>query len=186
MKNITLMWVVGVLLGTAIQVSHAKSPKWTITTQGFGPVTTGMTLQRASKVLGVKLSVGTVDRQADSSGQCAYTLPIKAYPNLSFMLIDGKIARADLSMRSLKPKKYSVLMTDKGIRIGDSEKKVKMVYAKKSLKVEPHKYGDGNDFYLTYWTTPQQKSGIRYETTNGVVTHIQGGNATIEWVEGCS
>ena len=148
---------------------------------GFGAVRVGMDLIQASKVMKVKL----VEMPNSRLDNCAYAAPAKGYPNLSFMVIDGKIVRAELSDFYGSRQMPSDLMSDKGIRLGDSESKVRQAYGR-SLLQNQHEYGDVGDYTLTYWTSLKKTAGVLYETFNGKVTSIHGGDSSIDFLEGCA
>jgi hypothetical protein len=60
------------------------------------------------------------------------------------MIENGKLSRIDVNKRGA--------MTDRGIRVGDTEAMVRKAYGSK-LKTEPHAYtGDEGGHYLTYVT----------------------------------
>jgi len=74
-------------------------------------------------------------------------------------------------------------MTAAGIRIGDSEARVKSVYGQKVI-VSPHFYTEGH-----YLTIQSGKYGLRFETDESderkVTSYYAGTFRAIEFVEGC-
>lgn len=175
-RQLTVLAALLALSGSLQSAQAQQNKAYTLTANGYGPVQIGMTVAEAGKALGVKL-VPAYGEKPDP--ECDYFKAAKGYNGVLFMVQRQRITRADLN-----PDAKSA-QTDQGIRIGDSEKKVRQAYGK-TLKVTPHHYGDKGDYYLTIWTTPQRKRGIRYETMGGKVNAIQGGDRSIELVEGCS
>jgi hypothetical protein len=133
-----------------------------------------MTVAEAEKALGVQLIKAFEDVDVD----CSYFGTQRNSENLLFMVQKQRISRVDL------PTGSSTFETDTGIRVGDSEAKVRQAYGA-ALVIEPHAYGDSGDLYLTWWSSPRHERGIRYETMEGRVTNIQGGDNSIELIEGC-
>ncbi|WP_447747141.1 hypothetical protein [Pseudomonas nicosulfuronedens] len=133
-----------------------------------------MTVAEAEKALSVQLVKAFEDVDID----CSYVAPQRNSENLLFMVQKQRISRVDL------PPGSSAFETDKGLRVGDSEAKVHQIYGI-ALVIEPHAYGDSGDHYLTWWSSPRHERGIRYETMGGRVTNIQGGDSSIELIEGC-
>jgi len=154
--------------------SFAGTVDWRITPSGYGPVRTGMTVQQAEKVLGVRLMpVG----EGVNAG-CYHVSPEGMDESLMFMVENHRISRVSLYQSS------KVIKTDRNIGIGDSERKVKKAYGS-NLEVSPHQHGGDTDKYLTYWNK-NKSHGIRFETSNGIVDTIHGGTSSIRYVEGCS
>ena len=151
----------------------AAAEDWRITTGGYGPAKIGMTVDEASRALGMTLvSDGPVDNPA-----CHYLRPEPAVEGLWFMISNGRVARVEVNAPGIK--------TKSGFGVGQTE-----AYVKKSLgpkvEVTPHKYvaPDGN--YLTLWSS-DRKSAVRFETMQGKVTSFYAGRVPeVEYVEGCS
>ena len=167
------LWLAALALGnTALAETPAA---YTLAADSYGPVKIGMTAAEAGKALGVKLVSGD-----PANAECYFVVPAKgnAEKEISFMLRNYRITRIDL------PHDNSGYKTDKGIKIGDSEQKVRQAYGK-ALTVAQHHYGDKGDHYLTYWQDAKHRRGIRFETMGGKVVGIYGGDKSIELVEGC-
>lgn len=155
--------------------TFAYAGDWTIHSYGFGPVKVGMTVKQAQKALATTL----IPDEEGPNSDCYHVHPIHGYKGLAFMVEANKITRASIYGVSASIK------TDRGITVGDSEKKILRMYGS-NLEVEPHHYGAyPHDKYLTYWAKGK-KFGIRYETVNGIVDAIHGGSTAIQYVEGCS
>src|SRR5215204_3705824 len=69
-----------------------RAPKNVITFNSFGAVKIGMTVSKASKILGVRLT--TVEQ-----GDCRYYEAKGAFKDIGFMVNDGTIARFDVNER---------------------------------------------------------------------------------------
>ena len=164
--------MIAVLLLVGVSTS-AAAEDWRITTSGYGPAKIGMTVDEASRALGVKLvSEGPVDNPA-----CHYLRPEPAVEGLWFMISNDRVARVEVNAPGIK--------TKSGLGVGQTE-----AYVKKSLgpkvEVTPHKYvaPDGN--YLTVWSADRQ-AALRFETLNGKVTSFYAGRVPeVTYVEGCS
>ncbi len=107
---------------------------------------------------------------------CFYVSP-KNYPQIAFMIADGKMVRVDVSKRGLP--------TAEGVQVGDTQARAQQVYGAK-LKVEPSRYtGNKGGRYLTL-RSPNGGYGIRFETEKGKITTFYAGTyAAIQYVEGC-
>jgi hypothetical protein len=166
------MYMVWVLLGSTLG-SASAADDWRITTAGYGPARIGMSVEQASKALGMKLvSDGPVD-----DPECHYLRPEPAIDGLWFMVSNGRVVRVEVNEPGIK--------TKSGLGVGDSEDHVKEVLGA-SVEVTPHKYvaPDGN--YFTLWTL-DHKAAVRFETLQGKVTSFYAGRVPeVEYVEGCS
>ena len=77
------------------------------------------------------------------------------------------------------------IATDKGIRVGDSEEKVKQMYGS-GLIVEPHHYTDGHYLEIRFGNDSATAKGIVFETDGKKVTTFRAGFwDPVRWVEGC-
>lgn len=158
------------ILVLVIQIGgYAQTSSFRISAGGFGPVKTGMTVKQASKAL--KLKMFTTD--GDPPSGCRYFRAGRRLPNISFMVLEGGVARVDTTIRTYR--------TAEGARVGDTEAQIKRLYRGR-LKIEPHKYIDG--YYLI---VGDAKSAIIFETDGKKVLVIRAGRyPEVEWVEGCS
>jgi len=144
---------------------------WRVRPEGVGPVRIGMTLAQIREALHGELKE---DDPHSGSEDCFY-VQSKQHPGTEFMILDGKLARTDVS--------EARIFTPEGIQVGDSEVKVRKLYGSR-VKVSRHQYFD-NGNYLTV-LAPDRRYGIRFETDNGKVTSYYAGLArAIEYVEGC-
>lgn len=130
----------------------------------------GMTVQQASMALGIKIINGT----DDVNEGCSYAEPEGGKAGFSFMVIKGRIARIDVTENNIP--------YEGGIRIGDSEEKVKSLFRGR-LKIEPHTY-DEKGHYLE---VNNGNFGVVFETDGKQVTGIRSGKAPeFQYVEGCA
>jgi len=108
----------------------------------------GMSLPRLNAMLDEKLPLPPA-----KDGQACFYVTTKKQPRLSFMMLQGQLARIDV--------RDPGVTTTTGIQVGDSEKRALQVYGGR-LKVGPHKYIDHGQ-YLTAKSSDGH-CGIRFET----------------------
>ena len=89
-----------------------------VTTNGMGSVLVGMTIEEASRSAGVRLV-----QSGGSDGCYTYKPPQAGLKGVSFMVWKGQIVRVDVFMN------YRVA-TLRGVRVGDSEERVRSLYPK--------------------------------------------------------
>ena len=145
---------------------------FTIAPDSYGPLHVGMTVAQAASALG-----GGFGAPRGYSGGCGYAVLVKAPRGLAVMLKDGKIARFEIRSRGIK--------TTEGARIGDSETRIKSLYAGRVTST-PHKYLSGGH-YLTV-VPPGADMGVRtvFETDGSKVTEYRSGKTPeVEQVERC-
>jgi hypothetical protein len=148
------------------QIKRAR--KYVVTFNSFGAVKIGMTVSKASKALGIRLT--TVEQ-----GECRYYEARRSFKEIGFMVNNGTIARFDVFERGIA--------TDRGAQVGDTEARIKRLY-KGMYKVSKHFYTDGH--YISVFPKGS-KYGIVFETDGKRVTHYQAGRSPeIGYVEGCS
>jgi len=142
---------------------------WVIREDGVGPVKIGMSLAELSAALHQELAADERDQEG-----CFY-INARAHDNVSFMIIDGHVARVEVGAPGVK--------TSTGIQVGDSEAQVQKVYGAK-LKVTEHTYVD-TGHYLTV-RSADGRYGVRFETDKGRITMFYAGKFdAIQYVEGC-
>ena len=97
---------------------------------------------------------------------------------VNVMVVDGKIARIDVDT--------GVVTTEDGVKIGDSEDKVKSVYGD-DVQVAPHKYIEGGHYMIVPGDSASAGKALVFETDGKHVTAYRGGRLPeVKWVEGCS
>lgn len=157
----------------ASRVPHPASPPedMTITENGIGPIHSGMTIEEAAQANGG----GIAPPRGESPG-CGYAALSKAPPGLAMMVENGKIAR--IEVRSGRTP------TSLGARVGDSEARIKSLYAGRVVST-PHKYLPGGH-YLTVTPADGSANRIVFETDGKVVTEFRSGALpAVEYVERC-
>jgi tetratricopeptide (TPR) repeat protein len=150
-----------------------------LTLRGIGPVRVGMTIEEASKASGI--SSWNLIYGGGREGICKYYKPQININDVSFMVINGHIARIDIN------NKY--IQTIRGIKIGDTEKAVKSLYPGQ-ITISPHPYGrpNGNSHYLTFIPKDAADQNYRYifETSGDRVQRFRSGQLPeVEYIEGC-
>jgi hypothetical protein len=105
-----------------------------------------------------------------------YSVDSPKHPGVSFMLENAHITRVDVD--------GSAMATAEGIRVGDTEARVKQVYGSR-LKVEPNAYSGSADPVLTM-RSADGRYGIRFITKKRKVRLIYAGRwQSIQYIEGC-
>jgi hypothetical protein len=140
---------------------------------GIEPIRVGMTIREAEASARTRLL-----SQGDKLGNCWYVTPQGGPRDIYFMVIDGQIARVDISGNS-------PITTVSGAKIGDSEDRIKSLYA---VRITPHEYVQGGH-YLTF--IPNDRSDQQYrmvfETDGKRVKLIRAGRLPeVEYVEACA
>lgn len=180
-RNGVILSSVAGLITVAAMAALAQAPAFKPLTKqskmavnGIGPVRIGMPL---TKAIDATQENWRVESALDESG-CRYARPEKLGNSLSFMVVDGVVVRAEVSTRGIS--------TLSGIRVGDTEAKVKATYPGK-IKVEKHHY-DEKGHYLIYTPSDPKDAQFRlvFETDGKVVTTYRSGrDPEVHWVEGC-
>lgn len=144
---------------------------WVLRADGVGPLRVGMTVDEANRAV-----EGGLDHTSGLE-ECDYVRPKNGPAGVLLMVVDGRIARADVD---------SVLVaTSQGVRPGDAESRVRGVYP--GARVEPHKYVDGHYIIALPNAPADTLHRLVFETDGKVVTRMRGGvYPPVEYVEGCS
>ena len=158
----------------------------TITSQGWGPLKIGTTLDEVTAAAGADSdpnSVGGADPEA-----CDQFRPANAPEGVLVMIESGMLTRISLI-------EMSDIKTDKGLGIGDTADAVKTAYGA-AATATPHKYQDKPAEYITAWDGgPRTEPYVQDEAARGLVYEIDGtgkvgavhaGGPSIQLVEGCS
>ncbi|MBD2043394.1 hypothetical protein [Microcoleus sp. FACHB-672] len=179
---------------TSNQAQRFYSAK--VTTQGFGAIRVGMTVEEASQAAGTQL-VALDGKAPDVSQSCSYVKLPDAPDGLEFMLNSNRIVRVDLTSQITKEinnrpqlvdvtQEIRTISTLSGARIGDTEAQIKSLYAGK-LEITDHKYIPGGHF-MTVIPKDVEDSNSRliFETDGNRVIYIRAGQLPeIDWVERC-
>lgn len=162
--------ITGEVLGTR------RSPEFsTLTDSSFGPVRIGMSLTELQGAIGALGDTTKLKRSCDIvSAADPHRLPA----GVSLTQVNGRVARIDVESDSIA--------TDKGVRVGDTEEKVKKLYGSGVL-IEPHKYIDGHYLEIKSGADSATAKGFVFETDGKKVTTFRAGFwDPVRWVEGCA
>ncbi|MBN8481365.1 MAG: hypothetical protein J0L88_07240 [Xanthomonadales bacterium] len=139
----------------------------------YGSAHIGMSRAALETAVGSKLRNEYPD--SDTEG-CEYVVPQKGYKGVSFMLIDQRVARIDISDPKIK--------TLSGAHIGASEISVKALYRGR-IQITPHAYSSPDGSYLTL-LSQDGRYGLRFETLEGKIIGFYAGTVeAIQFIEGC-
>lgn len=144
-----------------------------LSTSGLGSVRVGMSVSRAEDVARIELA-----RQGTGIEGCTYYQP-EGLDGVAFMVVDGEVARVDISASSFP--------TLSGVRIGDSEDRVRSVYGSR-IDVSRHEYVPAGH-YLTFVPLDPDDRDHRmvFETDGSKVTQMRAGKLPeAEYIEGCA
>ena len=150
----------------AINVDSYVDPR------GMPPVLIGMTLAQATTAAGIPFVASS------DPAECTYATVTGGPPGVSFMVVDGRIARIDVRDSSKNP-------ALNGVRIGYTEDLVKVLFP--DAQISPHKYVAGGH-YLTVVPEAAADKDFRmiFETDGLQVTSLRVGKLPeVELVEGC-
>jgi hypothetical protein len=141
--------------------------------EGLGQLQIGMTLAEA-------VNMGLVNERPDMKSACDFVFPAvgAGIPfGVNVMVVKGKIARIDVDT--------GTVTTEDGVKIGDTEDKVKSVYGDE-LQVQPHKYIEGGHYMTVKGDSASAGKAIVFETDGKRVTMFRAGRVPeVQWVEGC-
>jgi hypothetical protein len=141
---------------------------WRVSFAGIGPFRIGMSIADAENALGSKLVLSE-----DSKG-CFYGYAKKGPDGLKFLVFENRVARVDIVSGDL--------LTSTGIKIGDTEQKIKKLYPR--VQVSSHHYVEGGH-YLTVYSN-DNKYALVFETNGSVVNNYRAGKLPeVQWIEGC-
>jgi hypothetical protein len=139
-----------------------------VSTDSYGPVVVGATVGEAEAASGLPLRV-----ELESDG-CAYYVATGAPKGVSFMVIDGIVARIDFDKAGVR--------TKSGFGVGTSEAEILRRFP--TAVVTPHAYTDGHYVTITDETTGNK---VVFETDGTTVTAYHAGRPPeVEYIEGCS
>jgi len=139
---------------------------------GLGQIQIGMNLDDA-------VGMGLLNENPNMNPRCDFVYPAvgSGIPDVGVMIVRGKIARIDVDTGSVT--------TEDGIKIGDSEDKVKNVYGD-DLTVEPHKYIADGHYMTVLGDSASAGKALVFETDGKHVTNFRAGRLPeVKWVEGC-
>ena len=165
-------YIVMIFMGLLSSPPLLAADEWRLSTNGYGPVLSGMTVKQAELSFGSKLVVSS---EGPPGSACQLMVPSKGYAGVSMMVQKGIITHIEVASPGV--------LTKSGLGVGDSSAKVRSLYGKQ-LEIEAHKY-DEKGFYYFIWDA-SRKSGLKFEITNDKVDTIYAGSKSIRLVEGCN
>jgi hypothetical protein len=153
----------------ADSAAPASDTGWVVRPGSIGPVRVGMTAGEAARVLGLPPGKGS-----EGCSYLAGTAGTRLRANV--MLSNDTVVRFDVL--------DSAVATADGARVGDTEERVRQLYAG-HLADQPHKYLPGGR-YLIVTPAGESVERIIFETDGKVVTKYRAGRRPeVENVEGC-
>ncbi|GAB3346879.1 hypothetical protein [Marilutibacter aestuarii] len=148
---------------------RAESEGWYVGYSGYGPAKIGMKQDELEQVLGSSLVLDL------DVGGCQYLSAKSGHEGVSFMIIDGHLARVDITNSAIK--------TFSGIEVGSTQESTVATYPR--IQVSQHHYAGPQGSYLTQYSQ-DNRFGIRFETDNNRVEIYYAGTAeAVQYVEGC-
>jgi hypothetical protein len=159
------------LLAIGVGAVFAANPSWCLSMGGLGAVRTGMTVEEV-----LRLADWPGLERKTQTGECWY-LPYRGgASDIDLMIIKGRVVRIEI-------KGASKLHTFAGAGIGTTEDELRILYGSR-LDVQPHKYDESG--HTITLKSSSGEYGLRFETSKGKVTAIQGGPwEHLNYVEGC-
>lgn len=157
-------------LVAALIATAAARERIPITSSGWGAVRIGMTAAEAKAAMGGDLKLAEGDAESD----CYYLGPSRE-PSPVFMVESGRVVRVETWGRELA--------TPSGVRVGDSEARVRRIYRGR-YTVDGHQYVDDGHYFVI--RTADRARAVVVETYDGKVQSIRGGEfPAVMYVEGC-
>jgi hypothetical protein len=176
-KTILLTTTIALLLTPKIAIAApALTEESRLGTNGIGPLHVGMTIGEAEEASGRRFKV----QENPLGGTCTYAT-IRGLEGVSVMLIKGIIERVDIRNPNI--------MTLRGAKVGDSEKRINILYPNQ-IKTTVHPYtGRSGGHYLTFYPKDREDQDYRiiFETSKGKVYEYRSGRVpAVDYIEGCS
>ena len=157
--------LISVLL--SLPVWAGDSPQ-VLTFEGVGIVRFGMTLVEAEK----KMAQASHPGEGYPSDSCEY-VAFNKYPNVDFMVVDGKIVRADV---------LDAVENVLGLKVGQRLRDVLQRFPHVRVTVNTYDE-DGHDLFFP---SPKKKSGIIAYESKGLLVSFRGGLLpAVGYIEGC-
>jgi hypothetical protein len=140
---------------------------------GIGPIRVGMSIHQLEDAIRTRIP----DTQDEADDSCRMIEAGPRWPGTAVMLLDGRVARIDVSQRGIP--------TLSGANVGDLVSKVHDIYRGR-LRAQDHDFGAGEGMqYLTMYSGDRHY-GIRFETDGERVTEYYVGTAeAVQFIEDC-
>jgi pimeloyl-ACP methyl ester carboxylesterase len=159
--------------------SNLLTAETAVRPDGFGPVTVGMTFAEASAALAGNL-------EDDSfSPDCSFADTTIGPPRVSFMVLDGQIARTDVWVAyDVEPgSDLPTPRTLEGVGVDSTEEEVLAAYPDAEVRPPPYG-GDGHEITVH---SADPEFGYVFETSGGFVSHYRAGRfPAVSFIEGCA
>lgn len=157
----------------------ASAADQVLTPDGLGPVKVGMTIYQAEKALGAKLRPRDTTFGTDA---CWHTARSDNTEPVSYKVWHRTI----VSIQTSGDGTISPIATEKGIRVGDSDAKVKAAYGR-SLKVRADsQVNEESEASVMTMLKEDEKEGLVFLTRDGKVVEIRAGlSAPIQAIDDC-
>jgi hypothetical protein len=166
-----LLAILAAALAILFAADAFAAARWCLSMGGLGPIRAGMTVEQVMALA----DFSGLERKAPA-GECWYLRYQGGGADFDLMIIEGKVARLEL-------KGASKLKTVSGAQVGTTEDALKALYGKR-LDIQPHKYDEAG--HTITLKSSRGDYGLRFETSHGKVTAIQGGPwEHLNYVEGC-
>jgi hypothetical protein len=168
-----LVLALGAALASAAAVAVAGKYDPRASMSGVGPIRIGMNERQLEDALQMRLP----ETQDASEDSCRQIEAGPRWPGTSVMLLDGRVARIDISKRGIP--------TLSGALVGDLVSHVYGIYGHR-LRASHHDFGAGEGMeYLTMFSGDRHY-GIRFETDGERVTEFYVGTSeAVQFIEGC-
>jgi hypothetical protein len=172
MRRHTLIAAGLALAATLAATASAQKYNPRASMSGIGPIRIGMDAGQLERALDRRLP----DTQDASEDSCRYIEAGAKWPGTAVMLLDGRVARVDVTTRGIP--------TLSGALVGDLESKVLDIYGNR-LRISDSDFGAGDSKYLTMFSS-DRSLGIRFETDGERVTeYYVGTGQAVQFIEGC-
>lgn len=168
-----------------VATSPAPAAETALTSEGWGPLTIGMTKADVIAAVG---DTRSPDAAGIPGSDCLEFKPLQAPDDFWVMIEGDKLTRITVG-------DMSGVKDAKGLGLGDTAAKVKEIYGASAI-ASPHKYQDAPAEYITFWEGgPPADPYVKDEAARGIVYEIDGtgkvgaihaGGPSIQYVEGCA
>jgi hypothetical protein len=155
---LVLIWV------TSVNAQLQLTERSKLVIDGIGPIRVGMTVEEASQSAGVRL----VKSRTLPRPYCTYLEPLGGPKGMDFRVIEGRIARVDISNKWVT--------TIKGAKIGDTQERIFALYPGQ-IKVTKSTRSPEKNRYLTFVPKDAADKNYRliFEIRHNRVTNLISG-----------
>jgi hypothetical protein len=180
-----LKYVALIAFALSVPVAHAGEPHritgaTPLRLDGVGPIRIGMRLREAERASGMKFTDPRDYKATDDAKACAYVTLRHGPKDLSFMVLNGVIARMDVLTDATN-------RTMEGVGIGTRERDIRKIYRGAKIQVAPSHYeGEEGGHELTVAQPGRRNLRYFFATDRKKVVGMRIGQKTaVEYVEGC-